>query len=95
MRKSQLNKLSELQRKVYERTGLLVEEVGELTADKIKIRAMSIVNRENPEWGTWGVMDKREFEGSVWYEILGNSGTTILFPSDFHRYVVVNHVYKI
>jgi hypothetical protein len=47
------------------------------TSQKIKVRACSIRNKDNPEWGTWGVMEDR---GS-YFEIF-NHGWRVLFKSE-------------
>lgn len=44
---------------------------------------MIIINRENPEWGTWVVLYE-EVKG-MWV-IRGRSGTTCIAESEFRRF---------
>ena len=44
----------------------------------LPVRACQIINRANPEWGTWGVMEDR---GS-YYEIHGRGGSRVLSKSE-------------
>ena len=52
------------------------------TSQQIKVRACSIVCDEHPEWGTWGVMEDR----GDWFEILGRSGSRVLFKSEADKF---------
>lgn len=84
-----LKTMSELEKALYQSTKCLYKEVGDLTKDKIKVRAMTIVNRRNPEWGTFGVYEYTNFEGSEWWDIGRGGGERVLFESEFHEWAIV------
>lgn len=44
------------------------------TTDKIKVRASQIINVENPNWGSFGVME----DLGEYYEIHGDAGRRTL-----------------
>ena len=48
----------------------------------LPVRSCSIFCKEHPEWGTWGVME----EYPDYYEIVGNSGSRVLFKSEAVRF---------
>ena len=48
----------------------------------LPVRACSIICTQNPEWGTWGVMEDR---GS-YYEIHGASGSRVLDKGEAERF---------
>ncbi len=51
------------------------------TEQQIKVRACSIENIKNPEWGTFGVME----DCGMWYEIHGSSGSRTLSKSEANK----------
>ena len=50
--------------------------------DKIEVRKCQIECKDNPEWGTFGVME----DCGDWYEILGDSGHRILFKTEANKF---------
>ena len=52
------------------------------TSDRIKVRACQIININNPEWGTFGVME----DFGTYYEILGDGGSRVLSKSEADRF---------
>lgn len=52
------------------------------TTEKIKVRACSIVCKDHPEWGTWGVMEDK---GSF-FEIYGRAGGRVLDKDEADRF---------
>ena len=55
------------------------------TKDLIKVRAMSIRSKENPQWGTFGVME----DNGRHLEILGDRGSRVLQYGEMHFWEVV------
>lgn len=65
-----------------------VRKAGNKTSDRIRVRACSIVCDQNPEWGTWGVME----DCGEWFVISNASGSRILYKSEADRYwSIVTH----
>ena len=56
-----------------------------LTVESAIPRRTSIINREHPEWGTWGIMEHK----GDWYEIANERGGKVLFASEFKFWAVV------
>jgi len=52
------------------------------TKEAVKVRACQIENMQHPEWGTWGVME----DCGEYYEISGDSGSRVLFKSEFEKF---------
>lgn len=52
------------------------------TTEKIKVRACQIINNNHPEWGTFGVVEKKE----SYFEINGKSGSRILFFDEANEF---------
>ena len=48
--------------------------------------ASSVMCREHPEWGTFGIRIER---GGEWYEIIGRSGSRVLAFSEAATFWVV------
>lgn len=61
------------------------------TSEQIKVRACSIVCTAHPEWGTWGVMEDK----GDYFEIIGQSGSRVLFKSEADEFWTVVGVTQI
>ena len=44
----------------------------------LPVRKCSIICKDHPEWGTWGVYEDR----GDWYEIHGDAGGRVLYKSE-------------
>lgn len=49
---------------------------------RLPVRAVQIVCINNPEWGTWGVME----DHGDWYDIRGDRGDRVLFKSEAAKF---------
>lgn len=47
--------------------------------ENIVVRGTTIICKDNPEWGTWGIME----DCGDWFEIRNSRGTRVLFKSEF------------
>jgi len=57
----------------------------ELTKENVR-EGLRIINKQNPEWGTWTIL--RKYDEGIW-EKRGRSGDTTLFESEFKFWEVV------
>lgn len=54
----------------------------------LKPNAASVINKNNPEWGAWGISK----DCGEWYEILGKGRTTVLFKDEAEKFWEVNKI---
>lgn len=59
-------------------------DLRDLTKENVQ-PGMVIINKNNPEWGTFGILEK--YGDGIW-EIRGDAGTTTLFEGEFHFWSV-------
>jgi hypothetical protein len=55
------------------------------TQENIKLRACSIICKDSPEWGTWGVMEDQ----GLWYVIQGKRGSRVLSKDEAAKFWVM------
>lgn len=48
----------------------------------LPVRRVQIINKEHPEWGTWGVMD----DHGDYYDIQGDRGGRVLFKDEAFKF---------
>ena len=91
MNKRQIKKsMSEFEQKLYDATNEPLLVVGDLTIENIKVRAMSIANKQHPEWGTFGVYERiKHNDGCEHFEIGRNSSGRVLDVAEFSQWVIV------
>ena len=61
------------------------------TSEKIEVRSCSIINKNNPEWGTFGVTEDK----GTHFEILGRSGSRVLSKTEADKFWSVVNPYQV